>query len=71
MDLLALVISVVALGLAMKTFQRTDTIQHLQQQIEELNAKIEYTTKGTKEVNEDIQDVVKKFIGSLKNRQSQ
>ena len=71
MDFLALIIAIVALGVARKTFQRIGDIQNLQQQIDELNAKIEDTTQGANEVNENIQDAVREFIGSLKSRQSQ
>ena len=70
MDFLALIIAIVAFGLARNPFQRMDVIQNLQQQIDELNEKIKHTAKGENELNEDIHDAVREFIGSLKNRQS-
>ena len=70
MDFLALIIAIVAFGLARNSVQQIDVIQNLQQQIDELHEKIKHTTKGGNKVNEDIHDAVREFIGSLKNRQS-
>ena len=56
MDIFSLVIAIIALVVSTKAFQGIGEIQVLRQQIDEVNAKIELTTKETNEIDKDIQD---------------
>ncbi len=70
MDFLALMIAIVALVLAMKAVQGIAHIQILQQQIDELNAKLDCKNQGVSQADQDMQDAVREFIKNLMNRQS-
>ncbi len=56
MDIFSLVIAIIALVVATKAFQGIGDIPVLQQQIDEMNAKIEPTTKGTSEIDKDKEE---------------
>ncbi len=67
MEFFALAIALAAFVLAMNAFHRTGDIQNFQRQLDELNKKIDYISKGANEVNDDIHDAVAEFIRSLEN----